>query len=83
MTFTKTHTLTQKEKFILTCFEEASKEEIPARAIIDRAREAEEYEMLPFRFSEELLLTCLGQLVERGLVLRIEHDLGEFCYRRA
>jgi Fe2+ or Zn2+ uptake regulation protein len=81
-TSTKTYTLTVEEKFILNCFEEASKDELPAMSIIGRAREAEETEGFVLKLSDELIFTCLGQLIERGLLHRIEMEPGKFCYGR-
>ena len=82
MTTTRTYTLTAEEKFILGCFDEANKDELSASSIISRAREAEQTEDFILELSDELIFTCIGQLVERNLLLRIEPEPHQYCYKR-
>ena len=78
-----TYTVTAEEQFILDCFEEANKDELPAMSIVGQAREAEEMDDFYLKLSDELVFTCLGQLIERGLISRVEHEPGQFFYKRS
>lgn len=82
MSFTKTYTLTAEEKVIIRAIDDAKLDEVSGRTIMNRLREGEVSDDSHPLFTEELMFTILGQLIERGLIERVEQPNNNFTYRR-
>lgn len=83
MTYTKTYTTTVEEKWILDHWNDRSRnDEIQFIDLVNDARECEEDDDFILHLPAELIGTILGQLIERGLIERVEQPNDNFTYRR-